>query len=124
MRRNKQLYYNQDFANALLENKNLINTELHQTNLVLHTNYVFTDSNNMLTLYILQGKSGESYLCDIGSILDIADDLDLPAKVVKANATKFGLKVEGVKIYCTADINQINDQLQNFIDFVKHLGLI
>ncbi len=118
------MYYNQDFANALLENENLISTEQHQTNLVLHTNYVFTDSNNMLTLYILQGKSGESYLCDIGSVLDTADDLDLPAKVVKSNAIKFGLKVEDEKIYCTADINQIEYQLQNFIDFVKHLGLI
>ena len=117
-------YNNKDFDKVLLTNDNLINTEPHKTNLVLHTRYILTDTNTMLTLYILQGESGKNYLCDIGSVLDTAEDLDLSRKIVVDNANKFGLKIENEKIYCEIDPYNIEKQLQNFIDFAKHLGLI
>ncbi len=116
--------YNQEYIDILKDNQNLISIEQHKTNLVLHTVYSFTDTNTMLTLYILEGESKQTYLCDIGSIFDIADDLDLDSKIVEKHAKDFGLKIEQEKIYCTVDKDNLVEQLKNFLAFVMHIGLI
>ena len=115
---------NNQFAEILLDDPNIASTQPHGTNLVLHTRYILAETNTMLTLYILQGESGASYLCDIGSIFDTAEDLGLDRKIVVANAAKFGLQVDQEKIYCQTNQYDITSQVQDFIDFVKHLALV
>lgn len=112
------------FKTLLKQNKYIFAIKDKDSNLEINTSYVFKDTQDCFTLYLVEDINGNVYLTDAAWILDSANNLDIPVEYIINQSKKYNIDLDERQFVTKADILNILEVVESFINFAADIEII